>query len=192
MSELLWYVYQNGQQMGPLSEQQLTDMVNNTMIAHDSYLFKVGWKDWRPIEDTYEELGIVNPPLAKSPKRRTAAPRATINGRVVVHNNGRLAIGIGVNISSTGIFVESPDRIFSVGEKLKLSVKVKGISKPFNAVAQVIRFNSDARYPVGYGLKFESLEENIRTEIQRLVDEQNAVVRDEKEADHVSAGGVRK
>lgn len=191
MSELLWYVYQNGQQMGPLSEQQLTDMVNNTMIAHDSYLFKVGWKDWRPIEDTYEELGIVNPPLAKSPKRRTAAPRATINGRVVVHNNGRLAIGIGVNISSSGIFVESPDRIFSVGEKLKLSVKVKGISKPFNAVAQVIRFNSDARFPVGYGLKFESLEEGIRSEIQRLVDEQNAVVREDKDTDKVSAG-IRK
>ena len=139
MSELLWYVYQNGQQMGPLSEQQLTDMVNNTMIAHDAYLFKVGWKDWRPIEDTYEELGILNPPQAKTPKRRAAAPRATIIGRVVVHNNGRLAIGGGVNISSTGIFVESNDRIFSVGEKLKLSVKVRGISKPFNATLLLAR-----------------------------------------------------
>jgi hypothetical protein len=145
------------------------------MIAQDAYLFKVGWKDWRPIEETYDELGVDGLPPApeKGSERRDAAPRATINGRVVVHNNGQLVIGAGVNISSTGIFVETRDQLFTVGEKLKLSVRAETFSKPFNVVAQVVRYNSDPRFPVGYGLKFEDLDDAIGREIQAAVDAQN-------------------
>ena len=74
----------------------------NNMIAKDGYIFKVGWKDWRPIEEGYEALGIPNPNQAapvtqeeykkQVEKRLEGAPRASINGRVVVHNNGQIVI----------------------------------------------------------------------------------------------------
>src|SRR5690606_25316412 len=138
---------------------QIRQMADSKMIPHDAYLFKVGWKDWRPIEECYEELGLEPPPgQASASDRRTAAPRATIKGRVVVHNNGQLVIGSGVNISSSGMFVETNDQIFTVGERLKLSVRAEGFTRPFNVVAQVVRYNSDPRYPIGYGLKFEDLD----------------------------------
>ena len=182
MNEQLWYVYQNGQQLGPFAGLQLKQMIDTKMIPQDAYLFKVGWKDWRPIEDTLDELGLEAGAAPSSDNRRAAAPRATINGRVVVHNNGQLAIGTGANISATGMFVETKDQIFTVGEKIKLSVRADGFQKAFNVVAQVVRFNSDPSYAVGYGLRFEDLEHEIALDIQKAVDAQNRGQRDEQAA----------
>jgi len=175
MNEQIWYVYQQSQQLGPFTSEQITQLMHTKMIAQDAYLFKVGWKDWRPIEETYSELGVHSPATTVGDdNRRDTAPRATIQGRVIVHNNGQLVIGAGVNISASGIFVETQEQIFTVGEKLKLSVRVDGMAKPFNTVAQVVRFNSDPRFPIGYGLRFDDLDERIGSEIQGLVDQANA------------------
>jgi hypothetical protein len=183
MSEPVWYLYQNGQQVGPFETQQVSQLFLNNMIAKDGYIFKVGWKDWRPIEEGYEALGIPNPnnPAPVAPedykkqveKRLEGAPRASISGRVVVHNNGQLTIGQGVNISVGGIFVETGDQIFTIGESLKLSVRCDGLPKAFNADASVIRFNKDNRFPVGYGLKFTKIEPQAQASIQQLVDDAN-------------------
>ena len=89
MSDQVWYLYQNGQQVGPFDTQQVSQLYINSMIAEDGYIFKVGWKDWRPVEDGYEALGLDKPQSAqRSPeeaeRRKATAPRASINGRVVV------------------------------------------------------------------------------------------------------------
>ncbi|MDA9951571.1 PilZ domain-containing protein [Oligoflexaceae bacterium] len=177
MSEQLWYVYQQNQQIGPFTKEVVLQMMTTKMIAHDAYLFKVGWKDWRPIEESQEELGLPSQQSTVSPEeaesRRLGAPRATIRGRVIVHNDGQLAIGEGVNISESGLFVETVEQLFTVGEKLKISVRAEGINKPFNAVAHVIRFNSDSRFPVGYGLELKEIDAAIKAKIKSLVDEQN-------------------
>lgn len=170
MNDQIWYVYQNNQQLGPFATAQITQMLDTKVVVKEAYLFKVGWKDWRPVEDCYEELAMKrdNIPLATE-ERRSAAPRASIAGRIVVHNNGQIVIGQGVNISSTGIFVETKDQIFRVGEKLKLSVRVDGMIKAFNATALVIRFNGDPQYQTGFGLKFEEVDPEIVSEIEKFV-----------------------
>ncbi len=172
MSEQTWYLYQQGQQLGPFTKEQMVQMITTKMIANDAYLFKVGWEGWRPLEDTLEEFGMNNTP--GSDNRRQAAPRATTAGRIVVHNNGQLTFGNGVNISTTGVFVETKERHFQVGEKLKLSVRCDGLAKAFNAQATVIRYNTDPRYPIGYGLQFDDIEETSRNAIRMLVDQYNS------------------
>jgi hypothetical protein len=171
--EAVWFIYSGGQQIGPFTTDQAGQLVARKAVAADSYVFRIGWKDWRPVEECYEELGL--PPAGKInaaslEDRRKVAPRASVSGRVVIHNNGNLTIGTGVNISTSGIFVETNEPIFTIGEKLKLSVKADGMDQPFNAVAQVIRYNSDPRFPMGYGLKFEVLSDRARGDIRRLVD----------------------
>lgn len=173
MSEQFWYIYQQQQQLGPFGNDQIKQLLDTNMISQDAYLFKVGWKDWRPMEDCLDELGVDANLPPSTDQRRAGAPRASIQGRVIVHNNGQLAIGSGVNISTTGIFVETADEIFTVGEKLKLSVRCDGLARPFNVIAEVIRYNVDPKYPVGYGLRFENIDEGIRDEIDRLVRQQN-------------------
>lgn len=177
MSEQIWYLYQNGQQLGPFEKAQVVQLHSSKMIAQDAYVFKVGWKEWRPIEEIAAELGIgsgqaMNTSSEALDRRRATAPRATVTGSVIVHNNGQLTIGKGVNISASGMFVESADRIFTVGERLKVTVRCNGLKSPFNAVAEVIRFNGEPPYPVGYGFRFEGLTTEVQTEIQRLVDDQ--------------------
>ncbi|MFY7927507.1 MAG: PilZ domain-containing protein [Oligoflexus sp.] len=182
MSEQVWYLYQNGQQTGPFDTQQVSQIFHSNMIAKDGYIFKVGWKDWRPVEEGYEALGLINPDKktmtpeeeqAHIERRLKAAPRATISGRVVVHNNGQLTIGQGVNISVDGIFVETSQQLFTVGENLKLSVRAQGMPQAFNAEAVVIRVNDDKRFPVGYGLRFSKIDSRSKESIKRLVNEAN-------------------
>lgn len=175
MSEQVWYIYQQNQQLGPFTADQLQQMITIKMIAQDAYLFKVGWKDWRPIEETMHELGVPSSEMtaprsaADAESRRLGAPRASIRGRIVVHNNGQVSIGNGVNISSTGIFIETKDELFRLGEELKLSVKVEGSVKPFNTSAKVVRYTTDPNFSVGYGLQFVDLPKEIRDEILALV-----------------------
>ena len=72
MSEQVWYLYQNGQQVGPFDTEQVTQLFINKMISHDGYIFKVGWKDWRPLEDGFEELGLEKPEICSTtPLQRT-------------------------------------------------------------------------------------------------------------------------
>jgi len=181
MSEQLWYVYHQQQQLGPFEARQVVQLLDNNMISQEAYVFKVGWKDWRPIEDSVDLLGLEKKPSAdknevaetSNLKRRLGAPRATISGRVIIHNNGQLVIGSGINISATGIFIETKDQIFKLGEKLKVTVKVDGFAKQFNTSADVIRLNSDPKLAIGYGLRFMGLDADIANEIQKLVDEKN-------------------
>ncbi len=179
-NEAVWFLYAGGVQLGPFTTDQTGQLIARKAVALDSFVFRVGWKDWRPIEECHEELGIPRAAVGKSTAaqledRRAVAPRASIGGRVVIHNNGNLTIGSGINISSTGIFVETTEPIFSVGEKLKLSVKAEGMEQPFNAVALVVRYNSDKRFPIGYGLQFQVLSDRAKEGIQRLVDALNNV-----------------
>jgi hypothetical protein len=178
MGDQVWYLYQNGQQLGPYDTQQVTQLFTTKMIADDGYIFKVGWKDWRPIEEGYEALGIAVPSdkgwtVDQLASRKAARPRAGVTGRVVVHNNGDVTIGTGINVSETGIFVETSDRLFTLGEQLKVSVRCDGLSRAFNAEALVVRFNTDARYPQGYGLQFTQIDEDDRMGIRELVDQLN-------------------
>jgi hypothetical protein len=174
MNEQIWYVYHNEQQVGPFMLAQLQQLITNKMIAQNAYIFKVGWKDWRPMEDCYEEMDLPSTAPPSSDERREKAPRASIQGRVVVHNNGQLAIGAGVNISSSGIFVETKEELFHIREHLKLSVRCAGMKKAFNVVAKVMRYNQNPKYPIGYGLQFQDLDESVRNEIDRIVREHNA------------------
>jgi len=173
-NDQIWYVYQEKQQLGPFTSPQVVQLIQTRLVKPEAFLFKVGWKDWRPMEETLIELGLPSASPESSKERRKLAPRASVSGQVVVHNNGKLTIGEGVNISSTGIFVETKEQMFTVGEKLKLTVKAKGLKKSFHVTAQVVRFNSDTRYPVGYGLMFEALSQEVAEDIQALVDAQNA------------------
>ena len=184
MSEHIWYIYQQSQQTGPFDLPKIMEMLTNNMISQDAYLFKVGWKEWRPIEECQAELNgpdlpspeIQAPEETKQRERQDRAPRATIKGRVIVHNNGQLVIGSGVNISATGIFVETQDKIFEIGEELKLTCRVDGTPKAFNVTAKVMRFNEGGKFPIGYGLMFITLDQHVAQELQRLIDQANQVM----------------
>ena len=190
MSEFSWYVYQAGQQMGPFSDEQVRQLLTIKMISQDAFIFKDGWEDWRSIKEIFSDTqanqapsaaapppapaggaGIEQPPPQQQLQQRMT--RVGIRGRVVAHNDGRVIISGGINISASGIFVETEveNRTpgFQVGERIKLTIKADDLSYPFNVVAEMMRFNSDSsNHPTGYGMKFIDLPADIKSDIERL------------------------
>lgn len=170
MKNEAWYVYQNGQQNGPMEKEEVASMLASGQVASDAFLFKGGWKDWKPLAECASEFAAATmPPPPPTSDTDERPPRATISGQIIVHNNGDLIIGSGVNISSSGIFVETSEKLFSVGEIIKLTCRVEGLSKPFNAQARVVRFHKEGAELPGYGVQFEDIETGVAAEIDLLI-----------------------
>lgn len=181
--------------MGPFSDAQVRQLLTIKMIAQDAFIFKDGWEDWRSIAEVFSNSGqggasVPPPPSASSKKKMDVAveqaptpqqqskhhqrmARVGIKGRVIAHNNGQVVISGGINISASGIFVETEVENtapgFQVGEQIKLTIKADDLSYPFNVVAEMMRFNSDSsNHPTGYGMKFIDLPTEIKADIERL------------------------
>ena len=177
MSQDVWYIYQNREQQGPFDEQQVKQMLAENMIAQDAHLFKSGWKDWRPLSECRSELGLTSPQLPPPPPTQGSSqafversPRATVSGRVIIHNNGQLVIGSGANISVSGLFLQTGEQIFTIGEDIKLTCKLDSLQRPFHATATVVRFAENDDGAPGYGFKFVDLDPSITDLIGRLVE----------------------
>ena len=65
--------------------------------------------------------------------------------------NARYLKGRSLNISSTGIFVETYEKVFEEQEMVRLVIKPDGPRKTFKLIARVVRFNSYLNQPRGYG-----------------------------------------
>ena len=66
---------------------------------------------------------------------------SVFKARLLPHNNGKVIISGGINISASGIFVETTEEnSFQVGELIKLTVKADNLGYPFNVTAQMMRF----------------------------------------------------
>ena len=168
-----WYLYHNNNQLGPFGPSHIIQLLDHNIIGLDCWLFKAGWTEWKPLKDHKQELiedakKTVSTPSAPVP----AAPRTAIQGRVIFHNHDVLSIGQGVNISSSGIFVEATENPYSEGEKLQLTCQVEGFQQSFHANAYVVRYNEDPRFPKGYGLQFDGIDDQILRQIDLLVEEE--------------------
>ena len=124
--ERIWYVHQEKKQSGPFTSEEVSQMVNEDKILHDAFLFKAGWRDWEPLEGCLKELKLdpsVHKQLEqeKPPERRRNGPRASVSGQIIVHDNEKISVAEGVNISVSGIFFETQEKHFKVGETLKLT-----------------------------------------------------------------------
>ena len=198
MNEFIWYVYQSGQQMGPFSDAQVRQLLSINMIAQDAFIFKEGWEDWRDIKEVFAKDEAQSPSMPAVPQAEIALdndalndpftddqqlddegdngqqrmPRVGVKGRVIAHNDGQVIMSGGINISASGIFVETEventDPSFRVGEQIKLTVKADDLNYPFNVVAEMMRFNSDPNHPTGYGMRFIDLPATIRADIEQL------------------------
>ena len=172
-NEPVWFIYINEQQQGPFSKAQLYQQFKENQLPPNVHVFRTGWKEWMPLEACLAELGLplqIDGSSLSIEERRRKGPRVGIAGQIIVHNQGDLAIGSGVNLSATGLFIETTQQLFQVGEILFLTCKVKQISTPFHAKAEVARFNVGNAAVTGFGLRWTEIPPTIQQDIQRLVD----------------------
>jgi len=61
-SEAAWHVVVDGDQQGPLTPQQLGEMISAGTIGWDAYVWREGFEDWKPAQDIEELVSaIMNP-----------------------------------------------------------------------------------------------------------------------------------
>ena len=167
----VWFVHVQDQQLGPFSKVQLYQQFQENQFQLDILLFREGWKEWKPVMSCLHDLGFplqIDGKCLTMREQRRKGPRISIAGQIIVHNQGNLAVGTGVNLSATGLFVETDQQLFRVGEKLILTCKVTQLPAPFHAKAEVIRFNKGTDSPTGFGLKWTEIPPDILQQIQEL------------------------
>ena len=167
--------------MGPFESEQLLQLRDSNMISQNAFVFKAGWKDWRPVKTIWVEIEAqalgkptVIPEVAavveENPQeRRAGGTRVNVSGRIIAHNNSQIVFASAVNVSESGLYVATNEEIFHVGEEVKITVQIEQLNKSFNAVAQVAHYNSDPKFIKGYGLIFKDVNSVIKAKIKDLV-----------------------
>jgi len=93
-------------------------------------------------------------------------PRATVEGRVFIHNEERLFIAPIVDISEGGCFVGQLTAL-TKGAKIRAVIKSQTLGQPIQIVGTVIRVETGNRTGVAIG--FTDLPDEARKRIARLV-----------------------
>lgn len=59
-----WYYEENGQKKGPVSEEQISQLIRASTVSHGTPVWKQGFVDWLPIEssDLRKYLDATSPP----------------------------------------------------------------------------------------------------------------------------------
>ncbi len=170
MIERDWYTYHDQKQTGPIELSAIQGLYYAHELPDEAFVFRTGWKDWRLVADCLNELEVIAggppPPPTELKELRKRAPRATVSGKVIIHGRDKLEIGKGVNISPSGIFIETDLDLFKVGELVNITCKLKNFENYFRAKVTIIRIS---KTPRGYGMRFEKLDKKITAEIQNLI-----------------------
>ncbi len=74
MSQQLWYLSQNGQQLGPYSSQDLVGLAQQGRLSPNDQLWTEGWTEWKLVGSTSLAQYIPPPPVV--PPARPVVPQA--------------------------------------------------------------------------------------------------------------------
>lgn len=54
-----WYVAQNGNPAGPLTEKEIKNLLLSNVLTKDDLVWSVGMQEWKPIKDVPEVLKML-------------------------------------------------------------------------------------------------------------------------------------
>jgi len=166
-----WLVLHSHKTFGPFSRIELLKLILSKQLNAHAKVKRDDWQDFIPIIDCLE---IISKPQSyvekpKMTERRMAAPRAPVNGIACASKDGANIACITSNLSTTGIFLKTGETCFRIGDNIDLVAKIEQMPKAFQAKAEVMRFSTNLKFGVGYGLRFLSIENNVITDIRNIV-----------------------
>ena len=107
----------------------------------------------RPRNDT-QSLVKSQPQLKPAEQSQRQHKRLSFSANIQIISEEIIQTGEAKNVSLTGIFVETTENLFSVGQVVQLSISPKGSTEEFKAVASITHTASS---PCGYGMKFSTI-----------------------------------
>jgi hypothetical protein len=166
-----WSVVQNDRPHGPYSRNDMLKLILSKQLKAHAKVKRSDWEDYKSIIECLEIIGraLNQPDQPKTSERRMAAPRTSVNGIVSASNDQAKIACLTSNLSISGMFLKTGETCFRIGDKIQLHAKVENISKPFIANAEVMRFSTNLKFGVGYGLRFITIDNSVISEIQKIV-----------------------
>ena len=80
--------------------------------------------------------------------------RLSFSADIQIISDEIIQTGEAKNVSLTGIFVETKEHLFTIGQVVQLSITPKGGTEEFKAVASITHASESPR---GYGMKFNTI-----------------------------------
>lgn len=172
-NEPIWFVYKNGQKMGPYRYLEFVQLLQKNECTRDDFIWKPGMDDWQRVNTVYEYSKEILEKLENMKdsgkyglynifvKRRF--PRVPYDSEVIIHDNSTVIFGEAISLSEGGAFINVSNPSHQRGDRLKLHFTPGGVKVPFNCLAEII--NVSRGDTPGYTVKFIYLEEEDRKRV---------------------------
>lgn len=166
-----WYIHSNFIESGPFSKEDVIEIIESNKLANDSYVFREDWKRWAPIIETKEfSKYFSNQKLQNnSTEKIDRHERVTVKARVEIFREKHLVLTNTVDISKSGIFIETDRNILKQGEIVRLICRFNNSNDVVEAKAEVMRYIDQPTKVHGYGLRFSEIDTSVLNVIDRLV-----------------------
>jgi hypothetical protein len=156
-SERLWKVSVAGEELTPMNQQHMMDLLKSKTDLNDILIWTEGYSEWKEIYQIHkimDELGV----------SRRQHPRVPIMGTLTCEGASGSFEARVLSVSEGGLGVTDTPPI-KIGEKFKTILKSPNLFTPIHATAEIVYLGND-----GYaGLKFIGLHSESKSALIEYV-----------------------
>ena len=155
-------------EFGPYTLKQLRQAFQENRINGKTFVFVPGLDNWKFLADTplFGEITDAMPPIIEDGERRMS-PRRPFVARLLFHDKSKVYEGVCRDISVGGLQILVAGFHAKVGDTIKMNVHPDNGDTCFSASGKVVRSLGGNQ---GLSLKFENLDEQSKTLIQKYID----------------------
>ncbi len=180
-SNRVWFLYLDQTQYGPLSLEEILQLIDLGRVTAGTHVWKDGFPGWVKASEV-EELRLGGIPQASrgtgsvrakksgpSKSELRTAPRQPLVAKVWISDDEELTLGVCRDISVGGMQVLTDRVPGKVGARIKLNISPAASSKvaPFTAVGVIVRLLEDGR---GFSFRFEKLDDRAKRALEKQID----------------------
>jgi hypothetical protein len=161
----VWYVYLDEASYGPVSDREVTALIESGRINASTYMWTKGFTDWQQGKDVdywRKRFGKV----AAKPADKRSAPRKPFEAKILLTDGKEVGWAICRDISVGGMQVLMDHSPGPSGTALKLNVNAQGTVPGFACEGVVVRILEDGR---GFSFRFTTLSGEAKAAIEKYI-----------------------
>ena len=162
----VWYAYLDEASYGPISDREVTSLIESGRINANTYMWTKGFTDWQLGKDIDYWKKRLGKPAAAKPADKRAAPRKPFETRILLTDGKEVGWAICRDISVGGMQVLMDHAPGPAGTQLKLNVNPQGNMPGFACEGLIVRILEDGR---GFSFRFTTLSADARSAIEKYI-----------------------
>lgn len=161
----VWYVYLDESSYGPVSDREVTGLIEAGRISGATYMWTKGFADWQQGKDVEYWAKRFTKKTAK-PSDKRATPRKPFETKILLTDGKEVGWALCRDISVGGMQVLMDHSPGPAGTPLKLNVNPGSNMPGFACEGVVVRILEDGR---GFSFRFTSLSGEAKSAIEKYI-----------------------